>query len=239
VRKNSQPAQNFPDYTDLIEEYGPPLRRTLVLRRPKNPDQRYSYPFNRKRPGEIVLIIPRPERAVLVHTKSFYPSDLFRLPTGGLKGGEKLAMAIRRELLEETGFELNVLQFLFHLEVRMVEGARQRRFHSFGFLMEPTDAEPLIQDTSERITGFKNLPMEDLKGMAYRLRRLPSPWSLWGRFRAKPHIMALRTLEEREGRKKPIWAPLPQGTLQKSPEGLPKAPPLEPSKAPAKENDLE
>ncbi|MBU1702727.1 MAG: NUDIX domain-containing protein [Candidatus Eisenbacteria bacterium] len=205
MRKRSGPTQNFPDYTDLIEKYGPPLRRTLVLRRPKSPDSRFSYPFNRKRPGEIVLVIPRPPRAVLVHTKSFYPPDLFRLPTGGLKGGEELSVAIHRELHEETGFKLGILQFLFHLEVRMIESTRQRRFHSFGFLLEPTSAAPSIQDTDERITGFNDLPLEELKGMAHRLRRLPSPWSLWGRFRAKPHIMTLRTLEEREAMKKPIW----------------------------------
>ena len=206
MRKRSGSAENFPDYTDLINDFGPPLRRTLVLRRPKNPDQRFSYPFNRKRPGEIVLIIPRPPRSVLVHTKSFYPPDLYRLPTGGLKGGEELSVAIHRELHEETGFELEVLQFLFHLEVRMVETSRQRRFHSFGFLLAPTSKEPALQDTDERITGFKDLPLEKLKGMAYRLRRLPPPWSLWGRFRAKPHMLTLRTLEEREARKKPIWS---------------------------------
>jgi hypothetical protein len=88
----------------------------------------------------------------------------------------------------------------------MVEGTRQRRVHSFGFLVAPTGREPHLQDTKERITGFKDLPIEGLKGMAYRLRRLPPPWSLWGRFRAKPHVMTLRTIEEREARKEPIWS---------------------------------
>ncbi|MBD3335108.1 MAG: NUDIX domain-containing protein [Candidatus Eisenbacteria bacterium] len=205
VPRGTRSGHNYPDYTDLINELGPPLRRTLVLRRPKNSDRRYSYPFNRRRPGEIVLVIPRPRQSLLVHTKDFYPSDLYRLPTGGLHGSERLAEAMTRELHEETGFRLTARQFLFHLEVRMVEGERHRAFHSFGFLMEPAGGRPQPQDTDEKITGFKDIPLADLKSVAQRLRRLPAPWSLWGRFRAVPHTMALRTLEERLARRQPVW----------------------------------
>jgi 8-oxo-dGTP pyrophosphatase MutT (NUDIX family) len=142
---------------------------------------------------------------VLVHTKSFYPPDLFRLPTGGLKKHEKISEALRRELHEETGFDLTPRQFLFHLEVRMVEKTRQRRFHSFGFLMSPAGGTPQPQDSNERITGFEDVQLEKLRSIAGRLRRLPTPWSLWGRFRAMPHTMALRALEQREARGEPIW----------------------------------
>lgn len=198
-------SENYPDYTDLIWLLGQPIRRTLVLRRPRESKERYSYPFNRKRPGEVVLIIPRSRRSVLLHTKSFYPPDLFRLPTGGLMKNEKISEALRRELHEETGFDLTPRQFLFHLEVRMVERTRQRRFHSFGFLMSPAVDEPQPQDKNERIAGFKDVPVEKLRSVANRLRRLPTPWALWGRFRAMPHTMALRALEQREARGDPIW----------------------------------
>jgi ADP-ribose pyrophosphatase YjhB (NUDIX family) len=200
------PAQNFPDYSELIADLGAPIRQTLVLRRPKTGAQRFSYPFNRTRPGEIVLVVPRPGRCVLVHTKGFYPPDLYRLPTGGLHWGEPIAQALRRELREETGFELAPRQFLFHLEVRMVEGDRKRIFHSFGFLTEPANGMPEPQDRTEKISGFRDLPLEELEKLARRLRRLPPPWTLWGRFRARPHALAYRALLEREARGEPVWS---------------------------------
>ena len=205
MRDGTQQKASFPDYTDLIHAFGQPLRRTLVLHRPGDPKQRFSYPFNRRRPGEIVLIIPRAPRAVLVHTKSFYPPDLFRLPTGGLKRAEPIHDALRRELLEETGYRLKTRQFLFHIEVRMLEANRQRRFHSFGFLVSPARSNPRPQDRKERITGFEDLPVEKLKSVGHRLRRLPSPWTLWGKFRALPHLLAFQALDEREARGEEIW----------------------------------
>src|SRR5262249_33019268 len=72
--------------------------------------QRPSAPFDpiarADRASEVALVLRRPDGAIWLMTKAYYPPGVFRLPTGGIGLGEPLGAALARETREETGWRL-------------------------------------------------------------------------------------------------------------------------------------
>ncbi len=147
----------------------------------------------RARRGEVVLLLRRPDGHLLLHTKSFYPEDVFRLPSGGILPGESVADAARREIREETGLNLQNVRPLGLLSVTFRQGWHRRFFHSWLVLAD-VEGDPRPEDAGERISGFRWVPPEALAEVAGRLRALPRGWPDWGRHRALAHEAALRWL---------------------------------------------
>lgn len=173
----------------LASKYGEPIRwqhklvvstNMLVQRRRSLKDRR----------GEIVLVIPRPGKRVLLHTKEFYPTNGYRLPTGGIDIGEPIEKALRRELREETGFKIAPVRFLGVIEYEFRNKRDKAPFASYVFETEKTDARPRPEDTHERITDWREVDWSDLKQVAQKLEKLRGEWNEWGRFRAVPHRLA-------------------------------------------------
>ncbi|MBC7226498.1 MAG: NUDIX domain-containing protein [Thermoflexales bacterium] len=149
---------------------------------------------HRARYGEVVLLLRRPDGQVLLHTKSFYPEEAFRLPSGGIRPGESVLGAARREAREETGLELQDLRPLGFISVTFRRGWHRRYFHSWLVLAD-VEGDPRPGDTGERISGFCWVPPEALTEVARQLRTLPPEWADWGRCRALAHEAARRWME--------------------------------------------
>lgn len=147
----------------------------------------------RARRGEVVLLLRRPDGHLLLHTKSFYPADVFRLPSGGILPGESVPDAARREIQEETGLAPQNVRPLGLLSATFRQGWRRRFFHSWLVLAD-VEGDPRSGDAEERISGFRWVPPEALAEVTARLRALPPQWSDWGRFRALAHEAAIRWL---------------------------------------------
>lgn len=148
----------------------------------------------RARRGEAVLLLRRPDGQVLLHTKSFYPEGVFRLPSGGILPGESVLDAARREAREETGLDLRNLRPLGLLSVTFRQGWHRRFFHSWLVLAD-VEGDPQPGDSQEPISGFRWVPPEALAEVARQLRALPPEWADWGRFRALAHEAAPRWVE--------------------------------------------
>lgn len=146
---------------------------------------------HRARRGEVVLLLRRADGHFLLHTKSFYPADVFRLPSGGILPGESVLDAARREAREETGLDPRDPRPLGLLSVTFRRGWHRRFFPSWLVLADG-EGDPRPGDIGERITGFQWVPPEALAEVAARLRALPPGWADWGRFRALAHEAALR-----------------------------------------------
>ncbi|MCS7177864.1 MAG: NUDIX domain-containing protein [Anaerolineae bacterium] len=146
---------------------------------------------HRARQGEVVLLLRRPDGQVLLHSKSFYPAGVFRLPSGGVLPGESVLDAARREAQEETGLDLRDPRPLGLLSVTFQRGWNRRYFHSWLVLAD-VEGDPRPGDSGEQISGFRWVPPEALAEVAAQLRALPSRWADWGRFRALAHEVALR-----------------------------------------------
>ncbi len=140
-----------------------------------------------QRRGEVVLVIRRPNGRLILHTKSFYPADTYRLPSGGIRQGENVLDATWREVQEETGLEVELERFLGLLEYELQHRDEKLPFVSYVFLMRERGGHLAPQDESEQITAFREVSIDELAMVAEALRSLPAPWGDWGAFRALAH----------------------------------------------------
>ncbi len=179
-----------------LEETFGPLRREAVDLTVGPDSDAFWHPMQVKnRRGEVVLVLQPAPGQVLVHTKTFYPPGVYRLPTGGILPGEAVLDALRREAAEEIGLSVEPERFLGLVEYRFHREAEEAFFASWAFLLRPVGrVAPHSQDTGEQIAEFRAVPVEDLPRIAAQLRALPSPWADWGRFRAVVHDLVAREL---------------------------------------------
>ncbi len=143
-----------------------------------------------RRRGEIVMVVPRGDGRVLLHTKPHYPDSVYRLPTGGIHRGEDAADAAKREAYEEIGFKsknkelklLGILENVFWVrEQKLV-------YPSFVFETREFSKTPRPTDPDELISGFCDVDALELRAAGNHLASLPLPWREWGRFRAAAHL---------------------------------------------------
>lgn len=143
-----------------------------------------------ERRGEVVLVIQRTSQEILLHTKSFYPPGVYRLPSGGVSWGEAVSDAWRREVYEETGFTARNERLLGLVSYEFVGDGRVIPFVSYVFMLAGVEGAPSAQDANEQIASFCWLATAELPAVAAKLRSLPedSPGRQdWGRFRALVH----------------------------------------------------
>ncbi len=139
------------------------------------------------RRAEVMLVAFHADGTVWLHTKSFYPAGIYRLPSGGVHLDETAWEAAVRELREELGVEGEPAQCLGLLRYALFRQGRFQRFSSFVFRFEIGTAEPHPQDSSERICSFRRVPPAELAHVARTLAGLDGQWQDWGRFRALAH----------------------------------------------------
>lgn len=159
------------------------------------------------RTGEVCFVIRRPGGKLLLSIKTVYPRGAYRLPTGGIKQGEPVLAALRREAYEETGLELDIRRFLARIAYRPM-GGRSPIFHTFAFLLDETGGTLGVLDPDERIEEYIEVEASELPRVAARLADLTDEdrggivggsWRDWGRFRAVVHTavhQALRSTGE-------------------------------------------
>jgi 8-oxo-dGTP pyrophosphatase MutT (NUDIX family) len=181
----------------LAVRFGAPVRELIHIPQVNRSLGPAGFPLSSRRTAEVVLVIPRPGRKVLVHTKNFYPSGVWRLPTGGLHRGERIDDAIRREAREETGNDLLPCRFLFHLRFRW-EGA-PKQFDSYGFLTTEPSVRIESRDPREQITAFRDVGRDEFEALTRTLEGMMGSWFSWGRFRAAPHRFLLQLWPDEGG----------------------------------------
>ena len=162
----------------------------------------YRKAFKNRR-GEILFVLRRRSGKLLLHTKHKYPPDLYRIPGGGIDWGEPVPTSLRREVHEETQFEvqqerfLGVIQYRFHTSD---SDAPEQDVHFVSFVFEVPDVEgePVAEDESEGISGFRWTEVDQLECVSTALRALPNDRvgsGDWGRFRAVGHDFVLKRLK--------------------------------------------
>jgi len=180
---------------DAIARYGNPVEHAVEI--PVSLETlNYWRDLKDGRTAEVVLLIRRRNGCYLLHTKTFYPEGIYRLPTGGIHAGEDLIEAARREAVEETGLDVAVERFLGVLRHRFVHGEQEFHFTSYLIELVETGGTLRAQDEDENISGYRDTTIEGLEEAACQLESLTGRWRDWGTIRAAAHRLAARLLRE-------------------------------------------
>jgi ADP-ribose pyrophosphatase YjhB (NUDIX family) len=182
----------------LARRYGQPLVETIGLVSPK----RFN-PLNKAdRYSEVCMVIRRPNGRLLTMTKTYYPPNAYRLPTGGIKLVESVIDALLRETQEETGLQVNVEQFLAAVAYR-IPSQDYPEFYTFAFLLSEVSGTLQIQDEDEQIADFREVLPQELLAVANNLehvsaqysQQIDGNWKDWGHFRAIIHRLVWEALQ--------------------------------------------
>ena len=146
------------------------------------------------RRGEVVMVVPDQEGAIWLHTKEFYPAGVYRLMTGGLAAGEAPSEALKREVEEETGFEVGIDRCLAVITYQLSGPNRTIPFVSYLFFTTPGIGQPQPTDPDEAISDFRKVKPDELENVAQNLRSLNGEFKDWGIFRAVAHTVAAAEL---------------------------------------------
>ena len=154
-------------------------------------------PLASPRTGEVAMVIVRKNGGILLNTKDFYPEGVYRIPTGGGKPGEPVAAALLRETAEETNLDVEVAWFLAVITYHA--RGREAPFTTYAFLLREAGGELKVNDPEEGISGWREVPASDLKGVAEQLAGLEGEWTGWGAFRSVVHRVVGELMQQGRG----------------------------------------
>lgn len=177
-----------PEVLALVQQYGTPLYQTVTapftdyLRREIAPH----------RQCDVCMVIRRGNGKLITMTKTFYPPNIYRLPTGGIEAGETILAALQRETLEETGLVTSIERFL---AVVTYEHAGEPIFASFVFLLQEISGKLGALDEHEQVAAYREIMPNEIETLAEQLEQLGDGysaelqmrWADWGAYRAALH----------------------------------------------------
>jgi ADP-ribose pyrophosphatase YjhB (NUDIX family) len=149
---------------------------------------------SRHKRGEVVLAIERPGQCVLLHRKGWYEAGVYRLLSGTIEWDEGVESALERELLEETSLSLGSTHFLGILDCIIHYDDQEVSFVSYVFHLAETTGVLELPVDSEDISDFRDVAIAELPNVADNLRKIPSPRSGWGQWRALAHDFVFEML---------------------------------------------
>jgi 8-oxo-dGTP pyrophosphatase MutT (NUDIX family) len=193
------PRQVEHELEGLASRYGVPLVVDTRI------DDSFRDPiWKRDRYGEVCMVIRRPNGKLLLSIKTFYPRGAYRLPTGGIRHGERVLDCLVRETMEETSLETKVRRFLARIAYRPLSRPTDPPvFHTFAFLLDELGGTLGTIDAGERIEDWRDIDVAELPRVADFLEHLQTEgtddiggdWAAWGRFRAVAHRAVAEALE--------------------------------------------
>jgi nucleoside triphosphatase len=122
------------------------------------------------RPAAYAVIINNENKILLCNTKS---TGKYWFPGGGVDLGEKLEETLKREVLEETGIEIDVEKFLTFKEVFFYYEPKDEAFQSFSFfylckprttkLLADNQVDPSDESEKPRWIDLKSIKKEEMQ----------------------------------------------------------------------------
>ena len=102
---------------EMEKLYGHPDYLTLTITATSQETARIRSTMTRGRAHDITLFISKDDGYIFI-SKHFYPPGLYRAPSGGVHPGENFVVGAKREALEETGVEIELLKYILRIDVK-------------------------------------------------------------------------------------------------------------------------
>ncbi len=127
-------------FENIEKKYGTP--RELTMSFPMNPAEFEMLKESMKdgRNSDATLFIFKDDKVIVI-AKPWYPEDLYRAPSGGIKPGEDVELSAKREAYEETGVEIELVKYILRIYV------------TFTHPSDPADSQERVRWTSHVFTA--------------------------------------------------------------------------------------
>jgi 8-oxo-dGTP diphosphatase len=135
------------------------------------------------RRGEVVFCVIRPNGRIITTACADYPENIYRIPTGGLGHSEDVIKAVRREVMEELGIDIEIIGFAGVLKIRLKYGDDSVMFYSYLFILKEVGGKLLEDALDNEISQVKEVDVEGLRQVIESLYNAPGSWNDWGKFR--------------------------------------------------------
>ena len=175
------------EFENLKSEFGgnPVIKKVILEFKDKRFFDNFNETVTENRRGEVGFLLERKNgKYVLVRSKK-YPSDVMRIPTGGIEFHETAKEALYREVKEELGISFSVEKFEGLIEYEIHYSDEVIKFYSFMFVISETGGEILKDATQNEISGIAECDASALKEAENILKNNKGSWKDWSSFRAE------------------------------------------------------
>lgn len=175
---------NENEIDELIQKYGEPLSLEFEANFLNFECNLVKQTESKGRLHDITCFIRRNDgNYVVIQKPQYAKTGIYRAPSGGAHTGEPLEEAAVREMHEETGLRIRLIQFVLDLRLDVICKDRTIPWRSLVFMAEPVEGEMKPIDTRE-IYDVAVMPRERLEGEIAQLMED----SGWGGFKYRAFL---------------------------------------------------
>ncbi|MCG8499694.1 MAG: NUDIX hydrolase [Firmicutes bacterium] len=175
------------EFEALQKQYGQDAQEKEVCLNLTNEKLFYEFKHNieNDRRGEVAFAVERANGKIIVVRTSFYPEEIYRIPTGGINHGEDIIHALHREVKEELGLETDIKRFLGVIKIIVSYREQKIHFYSYIFWVMEKSGRLLADALEDEISAYKEVDRQQLKQVVNILNHFQGEWKDWCKFRAQ------------------------------------------------------
>lgn len=165
----------------LKEKFGCPQTADFLIEVSIEEYERIKSSQKNDRQHDVTLYIEKDNKWVVI-AKHFYPPGMYRAPSGGINPNEDFIKGTKREALEETGCNIELVKFILFTNVTFYvpkQSDKKIEWHSFVFYAKYISGDFNFSDTKEikevklaelsEFEKFKEIMLkQNIGGLRYR-----------------------------------------------------------------------